>query len=529
MRRFLVACAVIGAALVAAPGAASAHAILDSSSPSASAVVAESPREITLDFNEDVESSLNTIRLFDADQHEVRIGKAGRKGSDPSIVVAEVPELDKGLYVVVWHAVSADGHPVDGAFPFEIGTASSGGAAALLEKVLTNVDSGSPLGTPLAAMRFLAFVGMMVLLGALVLSWGAAVPPWVSLARLMRIATMVFAIGSTGVLLLQGPYASGRGWEGILDTGLIGDVMSTRIGIASLARLAVTVVWGLLAVSLAHKDGAGWRNAGLIAGLVTVVSWSVSGHPSAGSAPAVFVPIDVLHLVAVSAWVGGLVTLWWVRNEDAGLAPRFSRIATFSMPVAIVTGVAQGLHVMGGTSGILDTGYGRMLVAKVALVAIVILFAVRARRRVATGDGPGLMRVVRMELVVMVVVIALTALLVGTSPVAKDTGSPGFSATLVQSSVVADFAIEPARTGTAEVHVNLIPPGGSLTPVSKVDVRLALPSRDIPAIPVDMLELGPNHWSGIVRIPFAGSWSLESRVTTQDNRILLYRTTVEIR
>lgn len=532
MRRFLSVCAaVLGVAVLIAPGVASAHAILDSSSPSASAVVAESPREITLNFNEDVESSLNTIRLFDSDQHEVTIGKANRQAFDPSVVVAEVPELDEGLYIVVWHAVSADGHPVDGAFPFEIGAASSGGATALMEKVLTNVDSGSPLGNPLATMRFLAFVGMMVLIGTLVFSWGSAVPAWVSLGRLLRLATAVFAVGSLGVLLLQGPYASGRGWGGVLDAGLIGDVMITRIGIASLARLAIALVWGFLALSLAHKDGAGWRNAGLLATVVSVVSWSVSGHPSVGSMSALFISIDVLHLCAVSAWAGGLVALWWVRKEtsDMTLAGRFSRTATVAMPVAIVTGVVQGLHIMGGTSDIVDTDYGRFLVAKAIFVAVVLVFASRARRRVAAGDGRGLVDVVRAEMIVMVMVVALTSVLVGTSPVAGGTDTAGFTATLVQSSVVADIAVEPARTGTVQVHVNLIPPGGSLTPVSNVDVRLALPSRNLPAIPVEMLALGPNHWSGVVRIPFEGSWSFEARVTTQDNRILLYRTTIEVR
>ena len=532
MRRLLSVCVgAIGLAVTVAPGVASAHAILDSSSPSASAVVTESPREITLNFNEDVESSLNTIRLFDSEQHEVGIGKANRQTFDPSVVVAEVPELDDGLYVVVWHAVSADGHPVDGAFPFEIGTTSSGGGSDLMKKVLTNVDSGSPLGNPLATMRFLAFAGMMVLIGVLVFSWGPAVPAWVSLGRLLRVATAVFAVGSLGVLLLQGPYASGRGWGGVLDAGLVGDVMATRIGIASLARLAIAVVWGFLALSLAHKDDAGWRNAGMLATVVTVVSWSVSGHPSVGSMSTMFVAIDVVHLCAVSAWAGGLVALWWVRNETSvmTLAGRFSRIATVSMPVAVVTGMVQGLHIMGGTSGILDTDYGRFLTAKAVFVAIVLVFASRARRRVLSGETLALAAVVRAELIAMVMVVALTSVLVGTSPVAGRADDAGFTATLVQSSVVADIALEPAKTGTVQVHVTLIPPGGSLTPVSNVDVRLALPSRDLPAIPVDMLALGPNHWSGVVQIPFTGSWSFEARVTTQDNRILLYRTSVAVR
>ena len=532
MRRFLLACAAAtGLALAAAPGVASAHAVLDSSSPAASAVLSGSPREITLNFNENVESSLNEIRLFDSDRHEVTIGDTHRQEFDPSVVVAEVPRLDDGLYVVVWHAVSADGHPVNGAFPFEVGAASSGGADRLLQNVLSNVDNGSPLGNPLATVRFLAFVATMVLVGSVILSWGAAVPAWVSLGRLLRLATVALAVGSLGVLLLQGPYASGRGWGSVFDAGLIGDVMSTRIGIASLARLALAVVFGGLAVSLAHKDGTPWRNAALLSSLVLVATWSVSGHPSAERMSTLYVPVDMAHLVAVSAWVGGLVALWWVRNDsrDTALASRFSRIASVAMPVAVATGVLQGLHILGGTGSLTDSDYGRFLVAKAIIVVLVLVFAARARRRTANGDHTGLFVVVRAELIVMVLVIALTSLLVGTSPNAGTQSAPGFNATLVQSSVVADLAVNPAHTGTAQVHVTLTPPGGSLTPVSKVTVQLSLPSRDLPAIPVEMLALGPNHWSGVVQIPYAGRWTLESRVTTQDNKVLLYRTTLAVK
>jgi hypothetical protein len=76
--------------------------------------------------------------------------------------------------------------------------------------------------------------------------------------------------------------------------------------------------------------------------------------------------------------------------------------------------------------------------------------------------------------------------------------------------------------GTAEVHVVLTPPGGALKPVTNVSVSLALPSRQIPAIPVKMYELGPNHWTGVVSIPYAGNWAFETRVQPTENSTLLY-------
>jgi copper transport protein len=129
----------------------------------------------------------------------------------------------------------------------------------------------------------------------------------------------------------------------------------------------------------------------------------------------------------------------------------------------------------------------------------------------------------------MVVVLAVTALLVGTSPQDSGPSSPQvFSATQIRSGIVADLSVFPTRVGTAEVHVVLIPPGGALKPVTKVTVSLALPSRQIPPIPVKMFELGPNHWTGVVSIPYSGNWAFETRVQPTENSTLLYTASFDV-
>ncbi len=93
---------------------------------------------------------------------------------------------------------------------------------------------------------------------------------------------------------------------------------------------------------------------------------------------------------------------------------------------------------------------------------------------------------------------------------------------------MADLSVFPLKIGTAEVHVVLTPPGGALKPAVDVTVEMSLPSRDIPAIPVKMFELGPNHWTGVVNIPYSGEWSFKSRVKPDDNSTLLYTATFEV-
>ena len=110
---------------------------------------------------------------------------------------------------------------------------------------------------------------------------------------------------------------------------------------------------------------------------------------------------------------------------------------------------------------------------------------------------------------------------------ARRSGS-AFSATQIQSDVVADFSILPTRVGGAEVHVYLTPPGGSLSPVENVAMSFTLPSRGIPAIPVKLIEVGPNHWSGVTQFPYSGSWTLEARVQPTKNSTLLYTADVNV-
>ena len=526
MRRFL-SLAVLATACVVlvSPTLASAHAVLDSSTPGPSTVVQESPDEIVLDFNETIENSLLSIRLFDSEQLEVNIGDAQRSSTDQSQAIADVSSLEDGVYVVVWRAVSADGHPVSGAFPFEVGNSSDVDANELLTRVLKGIDTESPLGTPLAVSRFLAYMALIVLVGVMVFAWGRGGFIVPAVVTALRRAVIAFAVGSVGILFLQGPYAAGRGWSAITDGSLLADVLPTRLGLASLVRVVLVAGWGALVLSLPRASHRWWKWLFASVALLSIVSFSVSGHPSAGSLPGVFIPVDVLHLVALSVWVGSFFAAVLVKTEEA--VARLSQLATVAMPVAVATGVAQALHLTGGLSNIFNSRYGTYLLLKTAIIGACLAIGFRLRLRMKSGKST-VTQLLSFEAVLLVVVIAVTALMVGTSPTATSASSTSFSSTQIQGDVVVDFSILPTRVGAAEVHVYLTPPGGSLAPVDNVEMSFTLPARGIPAIPVDLIEIGPNHWSGVMQFPYSGKWTLESRVSPQPNSTLLYTADVDI-
>ena len=512
------------------PGVASAHAILESSSPEPSALLASSPKEIRLDFNEQVEDTLGDVRVYDSEQREVSNSKTVRSSTDTSIVTADVPTLRNGVYVVVWRVVSADGHPVTGAFPFEIGAKSTGTSAALLEEVLNRTGTTSPLGNPMSALRLLGFLGLILLIGCVSLLWRSPLLGKVRVRKTLRYSSVLLAVSSLGLLLMQGPYTAGKSWGSLFDSFLIGEVMQTRLGLALFARAICAFAWGVIALTASASVSRRWRISVIATAVITITTFATSGHQSAGTLPWIFVPLDMIHLAAISTWVGALLALAIIskNNNVENEAKRFSQMATWSMPVVVGTGVVQGLHLLGGISTITQSNFGKLLIVKTLLVAGVVVFGSKARAKLQLGGFSPIAKIIRWESALVVLVLAVTSLMVAQSPNSTSSQSISFSTTLVQNSIVAELSVVPAVVGTAEVHVILTPPGGSLTPAKSVTVQFDLPSRGIPAIPVSMTEIGPNHWIGIVQFPFPGAWNMNTRVSPAPNQTLLFTTVVKV-
>jgi copper transport protein len=517
-------------ALTFIPGIASAHAILESSSPEASALLASSPKEIRLDFDEQVEDTLGDVRVYDSEQREVSKSNTVRSASDASVVTAEIPTLKNGVYVVVWRVVSADGHPVTGAFPFEIGTKSTGTSAALLEEVLNRTETTSPLGNPMSTLRLLGFLGLILLIGCVSLLWHSPLLGNARVRKTLRYSSVSIAVSSLGLLLMQGPYTAGKSWGSLFDSFLIGEVMQTRLGLALFIRAICAFSWGVLALTASASVSRRWRIGVIATAVVTIATYATSGHQSAGTLPGIFIPLDMIHLAAISTWVGALLALAVVSKDNnvENEAKRFSQMATWSMPVVVVTGVVQGLHLLGGISTINETTFGKLLLLKTLLVGGVVIFGSKARTKLQLSGFSSIAKIIRWESTLVVLVLAVTSLMVAQSPNAKPATPFSFSATKVQNNIVAELSVVPALVGTAEVHVILTPPGGSLTPAKSVTVQFDLPSRGIPAIPVSMTEIGPNHWIGIVQFPFSGAWNMKTRVSPAPNQTLLFTTVVTV-
>src|SRR6266487_5084121 len=121
-RRLILTLALVAAVALAAPGVASAHAYLIRTSPAASATLNKAPSQLALTYDEAVEPRFMLVSVTDAGGHQETSGRPFRSPSNPDTIITPLKHVPEGWYLVFWRAISADGHPVRGAFTFAVGT-----------------------------------------------------------------------------------------------------------------------------------------------------------------------------------------------------------------------------------------------------------------------------------------------------------------------------------------------------------------------------------------------------------------------
>ncbi|MGW1118039.1 copper resistance CopC/CopD family protein [Streptomyces tanashiensis] len=395
LARLLILAAALLGTLLAGAAPASAHAALTGSDPKDGAVVATAPKEVNLTFSEQVAMSPDSIRVLDpagrrADTGEMRdlcSGSVVRYGVE---LRAGLPD---GTYTVAWQTVSADSHPIAGAFTFSIGAPSSTSVA-----LPDQAPGGGLVGTLYGIARYLSYAGFAVLVGggAFVLAcWprGASVRP---VQQTVVRGWLTLTVATLAMLLLRNPYTGSGELSDAFDLAGLKTVLETKTGAALTSRLLllgaaalfVAVLFGAYARRTDPKEkkdlafGLGLGGTVVAAGIAG--TWALAEHASTGLQPGVAMPVDILHLLAVAAWLGGLtvllVALYRAPSVERSAVERFSKVAFGSVAVLAATGLYQSWRQVGSWSALTGTRYGQLLLVKIGLMAVLIGIAWVSRR-----------------------------------------------------------------------------------------------------------------------------------------------------
>ncbi|MFD7745339.1 copper resistance CopC/CopD family protein [Streptomyces sp. NPDC059698] len=382
--------------LLAGAGPASAHAALTGSDPQDGAVVDTAPQEVTLSFSEAIAVGDDSIRVLDPRGERADTGAGPKDLSEGSTVrygVSLHSGLPDGTYTVAWQAISADSHPISGAFTFSIGAPSETTVA------LSSQQTGDgPVGVAYAVARYAAYGGFVLLVGGsafVLVCWrgGASALP---MQRVVVRGWLTLTAATLAMLLLRSPYTGSGKFADAFDLAGLQDVLETKPGAALVSRLlllgAAALFIAVLFGTYARREDAGEKKdltfglavGGGVVAAGLAATWAMSEHASTGIQADIAMPVDVLHLLAVAAWLGGLVSLLVAlyQTPDIGSAAvrRFSSVAFGSVVVLAATGIYQSWRQVGSWSALTGTRYGQLLIIKVALIGVLLTVAWFSRR-----------------------------------------------------------------------------------------------------------------------------------------------------
>jgi copper transport protein len=352
----------------------------------------------------------------------------------------------------------------------------------------------------------------------------------------------VGAVSAVAGVVLEGAEAAGVSGFEALKEKIVRETLETKFGTIWGLTVVAWLLFGLLTALLLRRDrrpGAPVLAVLFLPLLLPVLEPALSGHGSTQSPVALNFPVNAIHVGAMAVWLGGLATLLFVLPAAtrqlaaegrgrllAGALSRFSQVALIAVAAILVTGLVQAYVYVRHLDALLETGYGRAVLAKFLLLMAVIAIGAYNRRRsvprlrriAAGGEAPGragllLRRALRGELALLVVVLGVTAALASYAPPVSAQSGPFATETTVGPALL-EMTVEPARVGANEVHLYLFDAksGAPFSRAKEVTMTAALPEKEI-SLPLEPQRAGPGHYvvpSAFLNV--GGDWQIEVMV-----------------
>jgi copper transport protein len=524
--RALMVCVLFWLAAASFAGHAYAHAVLEKTTPAADSRLDISPAYVELLFNERLDTGGARLLVLDESSRNVADDQLEFIGQGTGVRLP-LPRLDEGHYTVSYSVISADGHPVSGAYVFTVGN-----PAALPDG--NQLDSHQQVGHGhaesdltarvfvLYAARILYYAGLLIVAGLLFWSMHRSASPLVRDVRDQALGLAgKFAVIATLAYVFLSLQDLGEG-EPLSEWGRI--MIETTIG-----RLYIVELLLAFAAPLLPMMGLAARLLWAYAALL-VEAWS--GHAAVYSPIAYTVGLDLVHLAAASVWSGGLVLLfaiWMKERPEAGrFALLFSKWALISFFLLWITGLLATMNFLPSLEYLRFTPWGSWLIAKVILSVIVAGVAFLIRIRLKKGDLPqGIL--LKVDLGLLAAIVLSVGVLTYQTPVPPNEPLHFHK---MGTEMHVTLVVTPNSPGVNEFTVKIwLPETVGQGKPKNVQLRMLPTERsdvgfiDVPlrAYSDEELDGFPGFTKTTYRaegpyLPFAGEWKAQVRVTdAQDN------------
>jgi copper transport protein len=447
---------------------ASAHNSLTGTEPTDGSTLDIAPTSWTLTFTGAVPLDSASAEVVRADGTRVALSPP-TQGPTTNVIVFALPEGLSGAVTARWRLVGTDGHVITGRTEFSVVAAvdsdpaadtgdpevgadpSASSTTAPLEPVAgdpatDDIDSGDPgsssgtLGSadtvpaftePIAesirwVLQIASYLGLMIVGGLLfaeiALARGIMRRPRAMIA-MQGGALTLFVVSAISTLIHVSDV------EGVsLGSAFryLGNVFDTSAGSMLVMRTVIGFTLMMVALALDQRPSEA-RMVKRFAALVVlfIVTMPFTGHSRSMRWPALGVPADIVHILGVTVWIGGLMALVVfvmpsARSGHAVIAyVRFSAIASWAVGAIVVTGVIQTARLHGVSASLINSSHGLLLAIKVMLVLVMIGVGWWSRRLLTNDDGESdlalrarLIRVTAYETALGIAVVGVSAALV---------------------------------------------------------------------------------------------------------------------
>lgn len=512
---------------------ARAHASLLETSPANGAIVAHSPDVVTLRFNEPVVPV--AFRMINPDGKAASLTSFSATNETISIKLAA--PLGRGTHLLSWRVISADSHPVGGSLTFAVGRPSDTPASSA-----AGVSVSTPI--PLAAAIWLARIALYLGLfggigGVFFVSWIAALEGRTTIRGGLYVMLVAGVAGALLGLGLQGLDTLGLNLTDFFSPAAWSAALATTYAATMAAALGGLLAAGLALILRAHPVAKVLTPIGV---LCTALALGSSGH-SATTARWISQPAIFIHAIGITYWAGAAWPLLVLcRRPDATLAGvlrRFSWLAVPLVALVLTAGMAMATIEIPTPSALWSTSYGRVLAAKLVVVACLLALAAfnlfRAMPALEARTGSASMRLARsmaLECLGFLAVFGLVALWRFTPPpraIALADTLPAHLHIHTPQAMV-DLSLTPGRAGPVTASLFFETGDFEALVPKEVTLELSQPSAGIEPLESKAHLDDDGSWkaSGII-IPRAGLWYVSVKALITDFQEVTLADDIEIR
>jgi len=525
--------------------AVSAHALLLRSNPPANAVLEQPPVQVELFFSEPLEQQLSSIKVIDTNGQSVDAGDVRVDPSDTTRITVSLRSLSEGVYTVTWKAVSAiDGHQTVGTFPFAVGNANA--------KAVGAIQQSSTASLPFSALlsKFLLLTSLAVLAGQRLFSalvWNPVLKSNRNDVSDPEVWTTFYRIGLMGVLLAigvgilsQAGQTTGNELSIPWDSEVGRILVETRLGLIWLTRLALVLV----AAWSATDQRSRWKPwLAFVANVALLFTVTLTSHAATEAKPLLPVLADLIHLIGMTFWLGGLIYLFTgirqLQKLDGELRTKLSSLLTnrFSINAIVfvaligVTGFYSASLRVGTWEALFNSIYGHVLLVKQFFVAGLLVIAAinfliispRLNRDRMAGVAQSATlanfgKTLVIEITFAALLLASVSFLTYLPPAKIPSLDTEFTDLKQADDIKIEIYIAPAHVGENEFMIMLIANGQPVDTAKKVLLRFTPNQANIPPSELQLLSDGDGMYSAKgTYLSLPGKWQVQA-VVRRDNK-----------